>query len=50
MVVSNGQGLEAGEAVGVLSQVHWVAVHANLIHVWSDVVSVVSFAECVVAD
>lgn len=45
MVRSNWQSPQADEAVGVLSQHQWVSIQAHLLHVGSDVVRVVAFAE-----
>lgn len=50
VVSSNGQRLEAGEAVGVLGEQHGVAIHADLTEVGSEVVRVIALTEGVSAD
>lgn len=47
-VPSHREGMQTDKAVGVVPQPYWIPVQSHLIHVGSDVVAAVTFAECLI--
>lgn len=45
VVPSHWEGMQTDKAVGVFPQLYWIPIQSHLIHVGSDVVAAVTFAE-----